>query len=422
MLKKWIAFLFCTIPLLSFAQSIDLLILNKNYSEALSQIETRLNASPNAELYFKQGTIYRQLSNPLYAKQSIEQSVALDSTNSKYLAEYADLLTELGNPVNAIPYYQKATLYSPEDFNLKYKLGKAFMTAENFQKAYDVFTMIRFKDSTNVVYNKQLGITAFRLGKFEQAICMFESVLDINPYDLSAYQNLIALYSMSRDAVHLIRTSDRALYFFPNNSGILLREANSLFTIKQYDEAIIPYETYLATNDSVYEVLKNYGFSLYFIQENVKSRKILEKSFELNPNDPILTFYLGLVCRKLSDLPACIEYLNMAISDIKGSMTEMYHCLGQVHGLEREFEKSIEALQEAYECNPDKTEYLVEIARTCEEYTEGKKLALKYYTKYLTEAGDSALNAKYAKERIEKIKGASPTDKRAMTDLSQRSR
>lgn len=422
MLKQWIAFLFCAIPFLSFAQNIDLLILNKNYAEALSQIELKLNAEPKAELYFKQGTIYRQLSMPLHAQQSIQKSIALDSLNSIYLTEYADLLSELGSPGNAIPYYQKATLYSPEDFNLKYKLGRAFINAEDFQKAYDVFTMIRFKDSTNVVYNKQLGIVAFRLGKVGQAIDMFESVLNANPYDLTVYQNLIALYALSKDPVHLIRSADRARYFFPSCPAIQFREANALFALKQYDEAVIPYESYLATNDSTYEVLKNYGISLYFIQEHVKSRTILEQSFQINPNDPILTFYLGMVCRKLSDLPASIEYLNMAISDTKVSMTEMYHCLGQVYGLERKFEKSIEALKEAYECNPDKTEYLVEIAKTGEEFKEGKKLALEYYTKYLAEAGDSALNSKYAFERANRLKGALQPGKQSLTILSQKPR
>ena len=341
---------------------------------------------------------------PVKAEQAFACSVALDSTNSKYLAEYADLQTELGNPFSAIPYYQRASFYAPEDFILKYKLGRAYMSSENFGKAYEIFMMIRYKDSTNVVYNKQLALTAMRLGKTDQALGLFESVLESNPNDLALYQNLIPLYAIFKDPVHVIRTADRALFFFPGNSAITLRTANALQAMKEYSESIPFYEAYLAKSDSVFDVLKSYGLSLYFDQENVKSREILEKCFEIEQEDPILNFYLGLVCRKLSDIPKSIEYLNLAISQTKKGMTEMYHCLGQNFGLQREFEKSVEALKEAYECNPEKAEYLVEIGATYEEFKPDKKFALEYYNKYLTEVGDSAPNSKFALDRIEKIK------------------
>jgi tetratricopeptide (TPR) repeat protein len=83
----------------------------------------------------------------------------------------------------------------------------------------------------------------------------------------------------------------------------------------------------------------------------------------------------------------------------------MHHLLGQVYVIQREFEKSIESLQEAYRCNPLNTEILVEIATTFEEFGSNKKLALNYYQKYLQEAGDQAVNIQFAQERIRQIKG-----------------
>ncbi len=413
MFRKWIATLLFAIPLACLAQNIDLLILNKNYPEALTQIKRTLEVSPDAELYFKQGIVYRQVSRPLYAEQSIRQAIALDSTNSRYLAEFADLQMELGNPFKAIPYYQRASSYQPEDYDLKFRLGKAFMNTENLEQAYGTFMMIRYKDSTNVVYNRQLGLAAFRLQKFDQAIDLFESVLAVNPNDLSMYQYLITLYAANNDAVNLVRTADRALYFFPDNSAVLLRESGSLYSIKEYVEAKPVYERYLAKNDSVFDVMKNYGLCLYVVKDNVKARQILETCFEMKQDDPILNFYLGMVCRYLSDLPKSIEYLNYAIEGGRIGMTEMYHSLGQVYGLQREFGKSIEALKEAYKCDPQKTEILVEIANTYDEFNPNKKLALEFYYKYLTEAGDSAINAPYARERIDKIREFSPKNKKS---------
>lgn len=407
MFRKWIALLLWVVPFTCAAQNIDLLILNKNYQEALLQINKSLEMQPDAELYLKQANVYRQLLKPLYAERSLENSISLDSTNSKYLAEYADLQTELGNPFKAVAFYQRAVVRSPEDFSLQYKLGKALMNIENYQKAYDVFMMIRYKDSTNVVYNKQLGLAALRIGKTDQAIDMFESVLEANPNDFNSYMNLILLYLKNENAVQIVRTSDRALYFIPDNSAILLRGANSLYNLAEYEEAKPIYERYLARNDSVLDVLKNYGITLYFCKEPEKSITLLEKYFYQDPDEPNVNFYLGLAYKNIGNLSRSAEFLEMAVACAQPVyLAEMCHHLGKVYGLNREFELSIKALQKAFYFNTKKVEILCEIAKTYEEFSSDMKLALNYYTQYLKEAGDSAVNANYAQERVRIIKEA----------------
>ena len=405
MITKWIALFLFAVPLACFAQNIDLLILNKNYQEALLQINKRLEVQPDAELYLKQANVYRQLLKPLFAANSLENSISMDSTNSKYLAEYADLQSELGNPYKAVACYQRAVINSPEDFNLQYKLGRAFMNVENYQKAYDVFMMIRYKDSTNVVYNKQLGLAALRIGKTDQAIDLFESVLASNPNDFNTYQNLILLYMKNVDAVQIVRTSDRGLYFLPENPAILLRGANSLYNLGEYEEAKPFYERYLAQNDSVLDVLKNYGITLYFCKEPEKAISLLKKYFYQIPNDPNVDFYLGLAYRDMANLSRSAEFIEMAVACAQPTyLAEMCHHLGKVYGLNRDFELSIKALKKAFDFNTMKVEILCEIAKTYEEFNPNKKLALNYYNQYLKEAGDSAVNAKYAQERVRIIR------------------
>jgi len=127
----------------------------------------------------------------------------------------------------------------------------------------------------------------------------------------------------------------------------------------------------------------------------------LEKCLVLDPANQFVNYYLGLICKRLADLPRSVEYLNMAIAASQPAyLTEMYHHLGQVFGLQREFKKSIEALQEAYQCNPLRTEILVEIATTWEEFDTDKKKALSYYKEYIQKAGDKAENIEFAKERV----------------------
>jgi tetratricopeptide (TPR) repeat protein len=404
MFRKWIVCILWAVPFVGTAQNIDLLILDKNYQQALIQINKRLDVRPDADTFLKKSQVYRMLNKPISAANSLENAIAKDSLNILYLAEYADLQTELGNNYKAVQFYQRAVDLSTGDLNLKSKLGKSYMNVENYQKAFEVFMSIQTKDSTNLVYNKQLGLAAMKIGKTDLAINMFESVLERNSNDFNAYVNLILLYLKKKDAVQIVRTADRALYFFPDNPAILLREANALYSIKEYEEARPAFEHHFAQNDPSFDLLENYGISLYFLSDDTTARKILEKCLVLDPTNQFVNYYLGLICKRMADLPKSAEYLNMAIAASQPAyLTEMYHHLGQVFGLQREFKKSIEALQEAYQCNPLRTEILVEIATTYEESDINKKLALSYYQKYLQEAGDKAVNADFAQERIRMI-------------------
>jgi len=250
--------------------------------------------------------------------------------NSKYLVEYADLQAELGNPYRAVTFYQRAVDVSPDDLNLKCRLGKAYLNIEDYQKAFEVFSLVYAKDSSNLVYNKQFGLAALKTGKTDLAIRMFESVLDYNPTDFSVYMNLILLYLKNKNAVQIVRTSDRALYFFPENKTILLREANSLYSLNEYAEAKPGFERYLAQSDSIFDVLENYGITMYFIQDDNVAREILEKCFSLDPTNQYVNFYLGLICKRQADFQKSIEYLPMAISTSQPAyLAEMFTLRGQ---------------------------------------------------------------------------------------------
>jgi tetratricopeptide (TPR) repeat protein len=404
MIGKWMAFLLTVLPIVSTAQNIDLLIFNKKYSEALSSINRELAIQPNADLYFKKGDVYRRMSKPLDAELAIERAISLDSTNSGYLSEFADLQLELGNPFKAIPYYRRASFLAPDDFDIQYRLGRAYIVAENYEKAYETFSLIRYADSTNVVYNKQLAVMAFRLGKIEQSKELFEWVVDKNPVDLTIYHNLVSINTLMKEPVHVIRMADLGLYHFPENPSLTMRKAVALYNLREYKEAIPVFESYLAKSDSTFDVLKNYGISLYFVQEYIKAKEILNKCFLINQADPNLDFYLGLTYAKLADINESNNYLNLAITIIRENMTEMYHSLGQNYNTQREFEKSVDALKEAFKCDPQKIEYLSEIAYTYEQFGKNKKNALDFYERYLELAGDSAPNSKYASTRIMKIK------------------
>jgi len=388
-----------------FSQSIDELILNKKYNKALDKISLKIQEKPEAGLYFKQAVIYEAQSKPMLAAKSLEQALFYDPENSLYLSELGDNYLSLGNLYQAVDCFRRAAELSPNDLSLKGKLGRAYISIDDFKRSYQTFNILYQADSSNVFYNKQFAYAAFKTGKVKLAIRLYENVINENPGDFGSHLNLLAIYKKQKDSVRVYQAGQRALAFFPKNTTILLREADALFELKDYKKAILPYEEYLAENDSVIDVVKNYGICLYFAHNNEKAIQLLDKCMRLLPNDQYVYFYLGLAYKNVANYESSAECLTAAIECAQPPyLSDMYHFLGQVYGLSREFEKSIAALKKAFELNSEKAEVLFEIATTYEEYNFNQTLALNYYNTYLKTAGEKAKNADYALGRIRKIK------------------
>jgi len=398
---------FSIISIISFAQKeIDLLILNKNYDEALIQIEKQIVENANADLFVKKGLILSSLQNYQDAVKAYFQALDLQPENAEILSEMAEDLSILGNYQDAIKYYKKAIKLEPSNFALKAKLGRVYISKKEIKPAYDLFAEIYATDSANVYWNKQFAYCSFQVGKRLQAIHLYEKVLEANPRDYGTYSNLIHTYSNKKEPDKILATIDSGLSQFPGDAELILERANFNFRTRNYEQAMKNFENYFAAKgDSIYEIVLNYAISTYFSNDETKAMKILDNLYRANPNDLFVMYYMSLCYKKMTDYENAQKYMQWAIDmTVPDYVSEMYHNLGQIFAQQRKFAESIAALQKANELDPENVEVLFEIATTYEEYNSNKALALNYYRLYLKEAGESGNNVNYALNRITRIK------------------
>lgn len=405
--KYLVCAIFILISGLVFSQEkIDLLILNRDYDDALAIIEKEIIKEESADLYYKKGLVYGQLQNYSDALAALEKAVEINSSNVDILDELAETYSLLGNYKDAIPVYEKALEFQPDNLALAGKLGRSYINLKNYNKAYSIFTEIYSKDTTNVYWNKQYAFCAYQREQVFTAINLYEKVIAANPRDYSSYFNLIRLYKLLPPSGKIQETIDRAKENFPKDAAVYEEQAEYYFSTKQYNDARKAYESYFAfEGDSAYKILTNYGISLYFDRDEKKSISILDICAAQVVNDPYVLFYLSLNYKRLAEYETSEAYMEAAIeSATPAYLPEMYHHLGQIFGQQRKFEESITALKEANEMDPENAEILFEIATTYEEFNSNKTLALNYYQIYLKEAGVAARNFDYAHDRITKIK------------------
>ncbi|MDX8339567.1 tetratricopeptide repeat protein [Draconibacterium sp. IB214405] len=395
------------IPIYTQAQNnIDVLILNKNYDQALAELDKEIAKSPDAALYLKQGIVYENMQDYQNALRAFLNGLQTDPNNIIMLEETAECFSILGNNRDAVAFYEKALQVDPNNLALAGKLGRVHINMDDYKTAFNVFSGIYEKDSSNVYWNKQLAYCSYRVFQREKARDLYEKVLAANPRDHGTYINLIHCYNWKKEGDAIMATIDSGLVQFPADKELIFEKAMFYYRAKRYELAMLQFEKYLETEKQpAFETLMNYGISTYFAGQEEKAMDIFGDLKLLSPNDPLVMYYQSLCNRKLKNFDDAIELMTFAIeATVPDYVSEMYHHLGQMYGQQRMFKESIEALNKAYELNPGKTELLFEIATTYEEYNSNKTLALNYYRIYLTEAGESAKNAIYALERIERLK------------------
>lgn len=404
---KLLVFILLGISIQTFSQSeIDLLILNKNYDQAIKAINKQLAISPNANLYFKKGMVYSNLQNYQEALSAYSEALFIEPENVEILSEMAENLSTLGNQQDAENFFDKAIQLNPENLTLKAKLGRVYINQEKIKPAYNVFAEIYAKDSSNVYWNKQFAYCSFKTGRRLQAIYLYKKVLEENPRDHTSYINLIHCYNWKKEREDILTAIDRGLEQFPDNDELFLERANLFLKNKKYSDAKINFENYFAAQgDTIYDLYLSYAICNYFSSNEKDAMDILSDLFRVNPNNPLVQFYIALCYKKMNDLPNAEKYMQWAIdASFPDYLPNFYHHLGQIYGLDRKFKESIAALKKANELDPTDYEVLFEIATTYEEFNNNKTLALTYYRLYLKEAGESAQNMNYVLDRITKIK------------------
>lgn len=406
MFKKTFLCLCIIIPVITIAQNkIDLLILNNDYSGALSLLDEEIGQHPDASLYFKKSLVLKKQMLYPQALQQIDEAIKLDSINTSFLMERADLCESLGDYDSAVKNYRHALSIQPDDLLIKFNLGQTFIRINDYKNAVKTFEKIYAVDSTNVMFNKYFALATYKAGLNEKAVGLYEKYIVQNPNDLSAYINMAKAYGEMKNDKGAFNALISAKRIFPNNKTVDLKLANSYFGAKKFEDASRYYKEYMEKYDTTTPILMNYGICLYHTKHEQEAIDVLEQCYSELPNDPYINFYLGVSHKKLENYDLAANYIDFAIwISLPEFLPEMYHHLGQVYVHMNEYAKSIEAFNKAYELDNRKVEVLFEIATTYEKFNFNKTMALNYYKTYLLEAGEGANNADYALTRMNKIK------------------
>jgi tetratricopeptide (TPR) repeat protein len=285
-----------------------------------------------------------------FAIELFDELLKTDSTNIYFLTRIALANVRTGSYEDAVKYYNKALNINPFDANASLQLSKYYFESEQFEKAKSILEEGITGNSGNLLLNKMLAETLFKLKQYEAAVVYYTKSLALGDSTAGLFQRLGFSY-----------------YF-------------------------------IATSDTKKD-------SEIFVQKMNESLDALNKASEIDPDNPLTSLYLGICHKELGNLNEAKSYfeetLNLIYPDY---ISDVYTNLGATNELMNNLPDAISAYQEAYSYDPSNKVLLFYLASAMDRYYADRRTPALYYKKFLREdTTENTILIEYAQERIEKL-------------------
>jgi tetratricopeptide (TPR) repeat protein len=174
----------------------DELILAKNELEPLTKVW-----KDNGDLLFRLGRIYVELRVRKQAMANLEKAYKLLPERGDVAFELARTYNLASKPEDALRISEEAIGNGADHFLLYELAGSLYLqrgTAENLQKAVEMYTKALEKQPKSPRTLDKLGVALLRLNKIDEARKAFEQSLIINPNRAYPYQQMATIYTRMR--------------------------------------------------------------------------------------------------------------------------------------------------------------------------------------------------------------------------------
>jgi len=406
-MKKQLLIILCVLALVkteaqtSVLKIADSILNTGDYQLALVTLKKIEN--PSSPILEKIASVYQKVGNHSEAIAFYKKAYELNPSDK--IKERLGVSYQFrGNVPKTIALYTEVLEANPNNLLLKYTLAKLYMGERKVRKAIKLFTELSKQDPKNPNYHYYLGLAYDKVKKDPSV--GFLKAFELDSLHLKSVYQLAKFYREVdiKDSTTLF--IDKGLKINPKSINFNQLKAKDAYYNKEYDVSL----AHLEKLDTVlnFKTLFTYKlFGLIYLKlENYKQAETyFLKAKEKDSRDDEVLYNLGLVYANLKEYKKAQFSFMMSIYLQSPSLDKHYYHLGMLELAQKESKKAIKFFEKGLESNPRNNNILFQIALTTDSYYKDKKIALKYYKRYLNkfQSLDREETA-YVERRIKEIK------------------
>ena len=351
---------------------------------------------------YRKAIAYMQANQYEKAVDHIFECQRADASNLDYTIKLAYCYTKLGNYKDAKYCYQSILEKDSLSINALSNLGGIYEKELNYKQAQKYYLRLIDIDSTNSYFYKKNGFVAVKNEDPLAGIAYLNRAHFYNPKDLVVIIELSRLY-LNLEAVAIAEDMiERGYQQDSTNLKILYGKADVLNEQKKYPEIIKTLETAMLQGDTVLYFQKMLATAYLHSEEFEKSLFHLNRIIYKGKASEHTHYHMAVALEKQGKIQESISHYDKAIKlGISGNIPVYYKNLAKIYLDKNDLREAIASYKEAYAYS-GKEEYLFQVARNSDLYYKDKKIALRYYKKYIATANKTY--REYAKERVAQLK------------------
>lgn len=225
-----------------------------------------------------------------------------------------DNYVQQNNTDMAFIQYHKAVLLDPQKNDIRYKLGRLFLTRGMFDEAMAEFEAIGKNDTRNAFAYEGKGMVFLAKGNLEDAKQSFRKALALNPKMWQLHTFLGIIYDHQ----------------------------------EMYDAAISEYRKAIGMHQNSSASYNNLGMSYYLKGDYEKAIKAFRTAVTLPPVNRKIYNNLGLAFGKLGKYDEAEAAFKKG-----GDNASAYNNIGYVYMNEQKYEQALEAFDKAIQAKPN---------------------------------------------------------------------
>ncbi len=331
----------------------------------------------------------------------------LNKKTSKTIDDYKTLgncYYKIGDNKDAEQNYILALKIDSLDKNSLFNLGKIYYNVSEYNMSKLYFTKLYFTDTNNLYYLKQLSKINIKTRNFDIAKHQLKKIIKNNPKDINSAVNLINIYYsehkyLTADSLINLKLADNLI-----NKNMLNYKIKISYILDNYNDVIKYSKKYISSYNPTKSIYKLLGLSFYNINLYDSAINYLTKINRYKDSE-IVCYYIGLSYFKKNDFNKSKYYFTKAIDNgVSDNVTNYYKYLAFSCDNNKEYKLAIDNFKKAYKFSK-KDVFLYYLAIVYDKYYKDKKIAIKYYEKYLSQTDTNNQDYfNYSKYRLRLIK------------------
>lgn len=318
----------------------------KKFDLAIIKLKAALAIdSQNAELHDELGSLYALQESWRDAEREFASAIGL---NAKLAVAHSHLglaLLAQGQP-DGLAELVRASQLAPGDAAIATELGKALATRGQDEQAIPIFQRVLELEPQSIDASYQLALALQRSNRPKEAILLLRKIVAVEPKNAEAMTNLGMALCQAQLANEAVPILQRAVELAPDS--VISHEdlAAAYVQLSQFEDAVRELTSSLALAPDLPQLHYNLGLAFKMRDDATRATPELETAERLDPSAPEPPYLLGVLYMQTGRYDEAAREMNASLR-LRPENGDGWATLGSVYDRLNKLPEAVSALREA---------------------------------------------------------------------------